>query len=116
MIHTLLKVLANNLRCGRCFSILLGGSQGDQLSPPRDQLVEFVLFFMGFGDGTWPNLMSESCDHTSVNAVGLGEDAKSLGEVANLTWVNDGHHMTGIHEFQNCVLFVPAANTGQGAL
>ena len=89
-------------------SVFLGGAEINELSPPGDELVEFVLFFVDFGERPRFDLSSEPGDDSGVNAAGFGEDAQGLGEVSDLSRIDDGEEMSGGEEFDDEQAFVSA--------
>ena len=96
-----LNALLDRLGSQQLLSIRFGRSQVDQLAASGDQLLQFLLFLVVFGNRSGPDVLSEEGDDPCINAVGFGQDAEASGEIANLTWIDDGHEMTGVGEFSN---------------
>lgn len=103
-----LQTAFDRLGMGYGEAVFLGGAEHDQLSPPGDELVEFALFFVDFGEQSRFHLLPEAGNDGGVDAVGFGEDAKSLGEVSDLPRIDDGNEVSRIEQIGNEQSFVSA--------
>ena len=103
-----LQTAFDRLGMGHGEAVFLGGAEHDQLPPPGDELVEFTLFFVDFGERSRFHLLPEAGNDGSVDAVGFSEDSESLGEVSDLPRIDDGNEVSGIEQIGNEQSFVSA--------
>lgn len=78
------------------------------MTSSSDEFAEFLLFFMGFGKQTRSDVLSKLCDDLCVEPVGFGENAKTFGEVAHLTRIDDCDEMTVLNELGDESSLIPA--------
>lgn len=90
-------------------AVLLGGSQFDELSTAGDELVEIGLFVVRFGPGTGIHVVAEAGDDAGVDAIGLGQDAQSLGVIADLPRIDDRDQVPRLREFGGDGAFITSA-------
>jgi hypothetical protein len=82
-------------------AVLLGNAYGDELPAAGHQRLQFLLLRRGQGtDETRPLGMTgehlgEFSQGQGFDAVGLGQMAHGLGEIACLAWIDDGHGKAG---------------------
>lgn len=107
-VDDLLDAFADCFKGDRFQAVFFGGSQFDELTSTDDELIEFGLFFRCFFEGSRPDVLAEAGDDGSVEAIRLGKDAESSGEVTDLTRVDDGDVMADAYEFGDQSPLIPA--------
>jgi len=104
----LLQTLLDDLGGGKFLPVFFGRSEVDQLSASCDELLQFLLFFVVFGDGSGTDVLSEAGDHACVDPVSFGEDTEAFGEVSDLAGIDDGDQMSRGGEIGDEPLLIPA--------
>src|SRR5262245_18547570 len=91
-------------------AVRFGSAELDQLAPAGHQLVEFVLFFRGFGHRPRFDIAGKASDDARVDVIGLGQDAVRFGEVAHLPRIDHGDKVPRSDQFANDASFVPTGS------
>lgn len=104
----LLQTFLDDFRGWDFLPVCFGRSEVDQLPASRDELLQFLLFFVVFCNRSGADVLSEAGDDAGVDAVGFGEDAEAFGEVADLARVDDGDPMSRGDEIGDEALLIPA--------
>jgi len=72
-------------------SVGLHGPEVDELSASGDELLDFSLFFRSFVGRSRLDLLGEEGQDAGIDAVGLGKQAESLGEISRPFGIDHGH-------------------------
>ena len=80
------------------FAVDLFGCALDELPAACDKRGEFALDFQAFFKQPRRSELPEACQKMSVDGVGLGQNAKAPGEVADVAGVDQSHRQVGFQK------------------
>ena len=77
-------------------ALLLGVDHDDELAASGEPFAQAQQERVGHRFGCGPDGVSEMRDDAGVDCIGLGESADGAGELADLTWIDDGDRQAGL--------------------
>ena len=103
-----LDAFPGGLGVGNVPAVGLLSFEVDELSPARDELLDFGLFFGSFLAGSRLHFLGEESQDARIDAIGLGYQAEGLGEIAGASGVDHRDAVASVGEVSDHFPFVAA--------
>jgi len=115
MIKRAFDGLTNEIEGDVLALVAAGDALFDELAAAIDELSQFLLEIRGFFAQSNRNHSSEERQDASIDAIGLGEDAKRFGEVTHGPWIDHGDGKLCVEHAVEHIAFVSAGGFNDDA-